>query len=155
MNNQSPSQHRTAQTRNRKFLRPDATPLTPEAIEEIRNAPENIPNACRVMCKKYHIGTKRYEDIINNRMPSEPTEEWRHIIESSRTTPRHVYICALCDTQPSGSTGSTEIFTKLDTKSEALLHEYERESLDSPLRVTNTDSVVPPPQNEDTSECRE
>ncbi|CAG8604093.1 700_t:CDS:2 [Paraglomus occultum] len=180
MNSQSPSQ----QTRVRKFLRPDATPLTPEAIKEIRNAPENIPNACRVMCKKYHIGTKRYEDIINNRMPSEPTKEWRRIIEEaelrgsvvtpassvnktcvacppaiqSRTTPRHVYICALCDTQPPGS---AEIFTKLDTKSEALPHEavvplpngqvsvvtpdsYERESLDSPLRATNMDSMVPP-----------
>ncbi|CAH1770965.1 5536_t:CDS:1, partial [Entrophospora sp. SA101] len=42
-------------TRVRKFLRPDATPLSPEDIEEIKNAPSNIPNAGRVMCKKYRI----------------------------------------------------------------------------------------------------
>ena len=58
---------------------------------------ENIQNTCRVMCKKYHIGTKQYNDIISNRMPSEPTEEWRHIIESVNKTcvawpsSRHVY----------------------------------------------------------------
>jgi len=177
MNSQSPQQ----QTRVRKFLRPDATPLTPKAIEEIRNAPENIPNACRVMCKKYHIGTKRYEDIINNRMPSEPTEEWRRIIEEAELrgsvnktcvawpSLRRVYICSA---EPHTQTlDSAETFTKLDTNSEALLpygHEamvplpkgqvsvvtpdsYERESLDSPLRATNMDSVVPP---QDFSECK-
>ena len=32
-------------TRTRKFLRSDATRLSPEAIEEIRNAQNNIPNA--------------------------------------------------------------------------------------------------------------
>ncbi|CAJ0759342.1 12063_t:CDS:2, partial [Entrophospora sp. SA101] len=63
-------------TRVRKFLRPDATPLSPEDIEEIKNAPSNIPNAGRVMCKKYRIGMTRYRDIINNRIPREPTEEW-------------------------------------------------------------------------------
>ncbi|CAJ0752497.1 1994_t:CDS:1, partial [Entrophospora sp. SA101] len=68
-------------TRVRKFLRPDATPLSPEDIEEIKNAPSNIPNAGRVMCKKYRIGMTRYRDIINNRIPREPTEEWLHIVE--------------------------------------------------------------------------
>nr|CAG8608664.1 15737_t:CDS:1 [Entrophospora candida] len=69
-------------TRIHKFLRSDATPLTPEAIKEIRNAPGNIPNASRIMCKKHRIGMKRYKDIINNQIPSEPTDEWRCIIET-------------------------------------------------------------------------
>ncbi|CAG8635172.1 1032_t:CDS:1 [Paraglomus brasilianum] len=170
MNSQSPQQ----QTRVRKFLRPDATPLTPKAIEEIRNAPENIPNACRVMCKKYHIGTKRYEDIINNRMPSEPTEEWRRIIEEAELrgsvnktcvawpSLRRVYIYSA---EPHTQTlDSAETFTKLDTNSEALLP-YGHEAMvplpkgqvsvvtpDSYER-TNMDSVVPP-QSEDFSECK-
>ncbi|CAJ0756922.1 11922_t:CDS:2, partial [Entrophospora sp. SA101] len=59
----------------------NATPLSPEDIEEIKNAPSNIPNAGRVMCKKYRIGMTRYRDIINNRIPREPTEEWLHIVE--------------------------------------------------------------------------
>nr|CAG8513037.1 11380_t:CDS:2 [Entrophospora candida]CAG8605353.1 13630_t:CDS:2 [Entrophospora candida] len=45
----------------RKFLRPDATPLTPEDIEEIRNAPGNISNAGHIMCKKFHIVKKLNE----------------------------------------------------------------------------------------------
>jgi hypothetical protein len=69
-------------TRVRKFLRSDATPLTTEAIEEIRNASKNIPNAERIMCKRHRIGASRYEDIINNRIPLEPTDEWRRIINS-------------------------------------------------------------------------
>ncbi|CAG8806885.1 27149_t:CDS:1, partial [Dentiscutata erythropus] len=69
-------------TRTRKFLRLDATRLSPEAIEEIRNAQNNIPNAQRIMCKKYHIGAMTYQKIINNQRPSEPTEEWRKILES-------------------------------------------------------------------------
>ncbi|CAI2189612.1 1301_t:CDS:1, partial [Funneliformis geosporum] len=32
--------------------------------------------------KKYHIGMKRYKDIINNQMPSEPTEKWKSITKS-------------------------------------------------------------------------
>ena len=160
MNSQSPQQ----QTRVRKFLRPDATPLTPKAIEEIRNAPENIPNACRVMCKKYHIGTKRYEDVINNRMPSEPTEEWRRIIEEAELrgsvnktcvawpSLRRVYICSA---EPHTQTlDSAETFTKLDTNSEALLPYGHEAVVPLPKRqvsVTNMDSVVPP---QDFSECK-
>ena len=34
------------------------------------------------MCKKYHIGTKKYRHIINDQIPWEPTEEWCHVIES-------------------------------------------------------------------------
>ncbi len=59
----------------KRFLRSDATPLTIEAIEEIRNASRNISNASRIMCKKYWIGMKRYKNIVNNQMPPEPTEK--------------------------------------------------------------------------------
>src|SRR5215213_2236264 len=69
-------------TRIRKFLRSDATPLTSEAIDEIKSASKNIPNAERIMCKKHRIGASRYKDIINNRILLEPTNEWRKIINS-------------------------------------------------------------------------
>ncbi|CAG8836598.1 17409_t:CDS:2 [Gigaspora margarita] len=69
-------------TRTRKFLRSDATCLSPEAIEEIRNAQNNIPDARCIMCKKHHIGATTYQKIINNQRPSEPTEKWHRILES-------------------------------------------------------------------------
>jgi hypothetical protein len=65
-----------------KFLKSNATRLSPEAIEEIRNAQNNIPNAWHIMCKKYRIGSTTYQKIIDNKRPPEPTEEWRKIIES-------------------------------------------------------------------------
>ncbi|RIA82089.1 hypothetical protein C1645_835904 [Glomus cerebriforme] len=40
-------------THTRKFLRSDARHLSSEAIEEIRNAQNNIPDAQHIMCKKY------------------------------------------------------------------------------------------------------
>ena len=58
-----------------KFLRSDARRLTSEAIEEIRNAQNNIPDAQRIMCKKYRIRSITYQKIIDNQRPSEPTEE--------------------------------------------------------------------------------
>ncbi|PKY53223.1 hypothetical protein RhiirA4_471318 [Rhizophagus irregularis] len=69
-------------THTRKFLRSDARRLSPEAIEEIRNAQNNIPDARRIMCKKHRIGSTTYQKIIDNKRPPEPTEEWRKIIES-------------------------------------------------------------------------
>src|SRR3954451_2306033 len=69
-------------THTRKFFRADARRLSPEAIEEIRNAQNNIPDARRIMCKKYRIGSTTYQKIIDNQRPPEPTEEWRKIIES-------------------------------------------------------------------------
>ena len=74
-------------TRVRKFLRSDATPLTSEAIDEIKSASKNISNAERIMCKKHRIGASRYKDIINNRIPLEPTNEWRKIINSVHIEP--------------------------------------------------------------------
>ena len=74
------SKKQTAHTR--KFLRSNATRLSPEAIEEIRNAQNNIPDARRIMCKKHRIGSTTYQKIIDNQRPPEPTEEWRRIIES-------------------------------------------------------------------------
>ena len=59
----------------RKFLRSDARLLSSEAIEEIRNAPKNIPNAQSIMCKRHRIGAETYKKIINNQRPSIPTEE--------------------------------------------------------------------------------
>ena len=56
--------------------------MSPEAIEEIRNAQNNIPDARRIMCKKHRIGSTIYQKIIDNQRPPEPTEEWRRIIES-------------------------------------------------------------------------
>ena len=69
-------------THTRKFLRSDARRLSLEAIEEIRNAQNNIPDARRIMCKKHRIGSTTYQKIIDNKRPPEPTEEWRKIIES-------------------------------------------------------------------------
>jgi len=75
------SKKQTARTR--KFLRADARRLSPEAIEEIKNAQNNIPDARRIMCKKYRIlGSTTYQKIIDNQRPPEPTKEWRKIIES-------------------------------------------------------------------------
>ena len=68
---------------HKRFLRSDATPLTIEAIEEIRNASRNISNASRIMCKKYQISMKRYKNIVNNQMPSESTEKQKFIASSS------------------------------------------------------------------------
>ena len=56
--------------------------MSPEAIKEIRNAQNNIPDAQRIMCKKNRIGSTTYQKIIDNKRPPEPTEEWRRIIES-------------------------------------------------------------------------
>ncbi len=53
-----------------------------EAIEEIRNAQNNISDAQYIMYKKYHIGSTTYQKIIDNQRPPEPTEEWHRIIES-------------------------------------------------------------------------
>ena len=69
-------------THTRKFLRSDARRLSPKAIEEIRNAQNNIPDARRIMCKKHRIGSTTYQKIIDNQWPPEPTEEWCRIIES-------------------------------------------------------------------------
>jgi len=74
------SKKQTAHTR--KFLRSDARRLSPEAIKEIRNAQNNIPDARRIMCKKHRIGLTTYQKIIDNKRPPEPIEEWRRIIES-------------------------------------------------------------------------
>ena len=69
-------------THTRKFLKSDVRRLIPEAIKEIRNAQNNIPDAQRIMCKKHRIGSTTYQKIIDNKRPPEPTEEWRKIIES-------------------------------------------------------------------------
>src|SRR6266496_358770 len=69
-------------THTHKFLRSDARHLSFEAIKEIRNAQNNIPDAQRIMCKKHHIGSTTYQKIIDNQRPPEPTEEWHRIIES-------------------------------------------------------------------------
>ncbi|CAI2188116.1 2002_t:CDS:2 [Funneliformis geosporum] len=34
------------------------------------------------MCKKHRIGLTTYQKIIDNKRPSEPTEEWRKILDS-------------------------------------------------------------------------
>ena len=63
------SKKQTARTR--KFLRADARRLSPEAIEEIRNAQNNIPDAWRIMCKKHRIESTTYQKIIDNKRPPE------------------------------------------------------------------------------------
>ncbi|CAG8606911.1 2562_t:CDS:2 [Gigaspora margarita] len=65
-------------TCTRKFLRSDATCLSPKAIEEIRNAQNNIPDAQHIICKKHHIGATTYQKIIDNQRPPEPTEDAKH-----------------------------------------------------------------------------
>ena len=65
-----------------KFLRSDARRLSSEAIKKIKNAQNNIPDAQRIMCKKYRIRSITYQKIIDNQRSPEPTEEWYKIIES-------------------------------------------------------------------------
>ena len=48
-------------THTHKFLRSDARRLSSEAIEEIRNAQNNIPDARYIMCKKHRIGSTTYQ----------------------------------------------------------------------------------------------
>ncbi|CAG8794074.1 40129_t:CDS:2 [Gigaspora margarita] len=69
-------------THTRKFLRSDATYLLPEAIEEIRNAQNNIPNTQYIMCQKHYIEATTYQKIINNQRPPEPTEKCHRILDS-------------------------------------------------------------------------
>ncbi len=49
-----------------KFLRSDARRLSSKAIEEIRNAQNNIPDVQHIICKKHHIGSTIYQKIIDN-----------------------------------------------------------------------------------------
>src|SRR6266542_2787661 len=69
-------------THTHKFLRSDARRLSPETIEEIRNAQNNIPDAQHIICKKHRIRSTTYQKIIDNQRPPEPTEKWHRIIES-------------------------------------------------------------------------
>lgn len=62
-------------SRVRQYLNPIATPLTPEAIEKIRDAhAKQIPNRKRIMCAIYKIGSERYDDIVNGRIYPQPPE---------------------------------------------------------------------------------
>ncbi|CAG8849331.1 21379_t:CDS:1 [Gigaspora margarita] len=62
-------------SRVRQYLNPTATPLTPEAIEKIRDAhAKQIPNRKRIMCSNYRIGSERYDDIVNGRIYPQPPE---------------------------------------------------------------------------------
>ena len=56
--------------------------MSPETVEEIRNAQNNISDVQLIMCKKYHIGITTYQKIIDNKRPSELTEKWHIILES-------------------------------------------------------------------------
>ncbi|CAB4435831.1 unnamed protein product [Rhizophagus irregularis] len=127
-------------TRVRKFLRSDATPLSTEAIDEIRNASKNIPNAERVMCKKHRIGASRYKNIINNRIPPEPTEEWRNIINSVRILPSH-----LGDDESSQNleTASEVSTTLSDVSSEKSITSKKSQRLHQKGKAKIDDSVLP------------
>jgi len=62
-------------SRVRQYLNPTATPLTPEAIEKIRDAhAKQIPNRKRIICANYKIGSERYDDIVNGRIYPQPPE---------------------------------------------------------------------------------
>ena len=59
--------------RVRAYLNSNATPLTPEAIEKIRDAhAREIPYRKRDMCRDYRIGSERYDDIVNGRIYPQP-----------------------------------------------------------------------------------
>ncbi|KAF0448990.1 hypothetical protein F8M41_002610 [Gigaspora margarita] len=52
-------------SRVRQDLNPTTTPLTPEAIEKIRDAhAKQIPNRKCIMCANYKIGSERYDILI-------------------------------------------------------------------------------------------
>ncbi|CAG8804072.1 28451_t:CDS:1 [Dentiscutata erythropus] len=60
-------------SRVRQYLNPTATPLTPEAIEKIRDAyAKQIPNRKCIICANYKIGSERYDNIVNGRIYSQP-----------------------------------------------------------------------------------
>ncbi|CAG8540114.1 16124_t:CDS:2 [Cetraspora pellucida] len=53
----------------RQYLNPTATPLTPKAIEKIRDAHiKQIPNRKHIMYANYKIGSERYDDIVNGQI---------------------------------------------------------------------------------------
>jgi hypothetical protein len=49
-----------------KFYRSNATPLSEADIKEIRESRGRIPNASKIMAKKFHVGARRIYEIWNN-----------------------------------------------------------------------------------------
>ncbi|CAI2198761.1 7191_t:CDS:1, partial [Funneliformis geosporum] len=60
----------------------NATILSPEAFEEIRNSREKVKNAVMVMAKKYHISTKRIYEIWHKHALGQPDHAQQDIISS-------------------------------------------------------------------------
>src|SRR2546430_16962011 len=101
-----------------KFLRADARRLSPEAIEEIRNAQNNIPDAQRIMCKKYRIGSTTYQKIIDNQRPPEPTEKWCRIIESISISDQIL----LTGCEENNQKSSYDIFSSTNIQKDRIIH---------------------------------
>jgi len=70
----------------KKYYRAGATYLSPEAIEDIRQARGSIPNASKVMAKKYKIGPQRVYDIWRSRELNQPIRIQRIPLCSSKPT---------------------------------------------------------------------
>src|ERR1044072_1510922 len=52
-----------------RFLRSDATPLSPENVQDIINARGSMKYAVQVMAEKYHISPRRVYQIWRNDRP--------------------------------------------------------------------------------------
>jgi hypothetical protein len=130
------SKKQTAHTR--KFLRSNATRLSPEAIEEIKNAQNNIPDARRIMCKKHHIGSTTYQKIIDNQRPPEPTEKWRKIIESVSISDQ----ISLTGCEENNQESSHDTFSSTNIQEDGIIHtEHYADDENGPNSHINSNSL--------------
>ncbi|GES83087.1 hypothetical protein GLOIN_2v1779910 [Rhizophagus clarus] len=130
-----------------KFLRADARRLSPEAIEEIRNAQNNIPDARRIMCKKHRIGSTTYQKIIDNQRPPEPTEEWQDRITHTE--------CLMDNENDTNSNGLNTVTSgrkdKVSQKKKANIKPKDESSSSIALVEKNENKVDNAPKGSDTS----
>ncbi|CAJ0648916.1 21883_t:CDS:1 [Entrophospora sp. SA101] len=76
-------------SRVRTYLNSNATKLSPEDIQKIRDVEaKKIPNRKRKICRDYKIGSDRYDDIVNGRIYPHPPGIEMAFNDSSISTPQ-------------------------------------------------------------------